>query len=239
MKKINRIIKYIGITAITCLAFTACGNTVLEPTDTPISSDTPVVESVETTTDKDISESQAISISGTIDLTGAAPRSATSSFSQTITWIVNAVSDDYQAEHTADGQSKVTQGAIAVSTSTQKAFSLSLSKTGKWIIYVSGFSGDYTASEIPAGISPLFNGNTEITVTEQGLSNLKIPVSFTQTGTIPQEQMEELGLSDPIGTIRLAMSAPSSIGKVHAVLTKYQTTPAYTKEKEAVYIKEL
>lgn len=211
MKKIIR--KYIGLSAVLCLALTSCGNTLNETS-------TPVLETVETIDNSDETNS-IITITGKIDPTGAAPRSATSSFNQTITWIINAISTDYSFANTADGTSKITQGATASSVSTDKSFSLSLAQTGNWTITVHGFSGDYTNSEIPAGTAALFTGETEINVPEQGLSNLKISVSLQQTG------------STATGTVSLPMSAPSNIKKVTALLTEYQSEN--TKTKEAVF----
>ena len=211
MKKIIR--KYIGLSAVLCLALTSCGNTLNETKPT-------VPETVETIDNSDKINS-VITITGKIDPTGAVPRSATSSFNQTITWRISAKSADYSFANTADGTSKITQGATASSVSTDKSFSLSLAQTGNWTITVHGFSGDYTNSEIPAGTAALFTGETEINIPEQGISNLKLPVSLQQTG------------SQAIGTVSLPMSAPSNIKKVTALLTKYQSEN--TKTKEAVF----
>lgn len=211
MKHMNIIKKAAGTISIflLILSLTACGNAISENASS--------LSGVEGAT----KNTEGISLKGHIKLQGAVPaRSATSSFSDNITWVINATSSDFSAEH---GQ--LISGAQASALTSEKTFSMKISKEGTYAFTVLGYPGSYSTIEQVASKTPLFQGyKTEVEITETGLKNaLVITVGPLLTGTTPQSGDSPIAETSDSGTINLLINDSSeSISKLSATLTAYQ-----------------
>ena len=218
MKRINIINKAVAaISILLCaLSLAACGNAV-----------DALPESAENTT-------QGISAKVQIKMSGAAPsRSATSSFTDTITWYITAMSSDYSAD-----QGQVISGALASAFSSTNTFTMDIPKAGTYSFTVLGYPGLYTKAEQLTSLTPLFQGAKEsVEISKTGLaSSLVISVAPLFTGSQPQNaDPSEATVTTAKGSINLKISDESGlISKVTASLAAYQkdTDPI---KKEATF----
>lgn len=212
MKHINILKKATGAISILLiiLSLTACGNAISENASS--------LSGVEGTAKN---TAEGISLKGQIKLQGAAPaRSATSSFSGTITWVINAVSSDYSADH-----DQLISGAQASALTSENTFSMKIPKEGTYAFTVLGYPGSYSTIEQVASKTPLFQGyKTGVEIAETGLKTaLEITVAPLLTGTMPQSGDFPLAETSDYGTINLLINDISeSISKLSATLTAYQ-----------------
>ena len=212
MKHMNIIKKAAGAISILLiiLSLAACGNAISENASSLSGVEGAAKNTVE-----------SISFKGQIKLQGAAPaRSATSSFSGTITWVINAVSSDYSADH-----DQLISGAQASALTSENTFSMKIPKEGTYAFTVLGYPGSYSTIEQVASKTPLFQGyKTGVEITETGLRTaLEITVAPLLTGTAPQNADSPVAETSDYGTIDLIISDISeSISKLSATLTAYQ-----------------
>ena len=218
MKRINIINKAVAaISILLCaLSLAACGNAV-----------DALPESAENT-------AQGISAKVQIKMSGAAPsRSATSSFTDTITWYITAMSSDYSAD-----QGQVISGAQASTFASTNTFTMDIPKAGTYSFTVLGYPGLYTKAEQLTSLTPLFQGAKEsVEISKTGLaSSLVISVAPLLTGSQPQNaDPSEATVTTAKGIINLKISDESGlISKVAASLVAFQkdTDPI---KKEATF----
>ncbi len=181
MKKIKYIFAVLGLS----LALTGCEHAL---------SETSVIEPLETASNK-----KSITISGTINSSGATSRTATSSFDGDITWIITA----YSTDKSANGRS------------VSRNFTLECPVAGTWTILVLGYPGYHPDGSV-GSTEAIFSGTqANITVTDEGLES---PLQITAT---PLQALRNPN-SEVAGSISLDISSESAdVKKVQAKLKAY------------------
>ncbi len=193
MKKIKYIFAVLGLS----LALTGCEHAL---------SETSVMEPLETASNK-----KSITISGTINSSGATSRTATSSFDGDITWIITASSTDNPGK-TASGRS------------VSRNFTLECPVAGTWSISVSGYPGYHPDGSVGSTNAIFYGTQANITVTEDGLES---PLQITATLLQPLTALT----SGVDGSISLDISSEST--DVKTVKAKLKAYPSGTETIQA------
>lgn len=219
MKLINRLFRILILPLAVLLLFTACQNEVNENSKPQAISGVEGVESTE----------KGITLKGEIKLSGAVPsRSATTSFSDDITWWIMAMAynPDKNEGVTGSGNDEIENTSVFTIT-TSNSFSLTLPEAGNWSITINGYAGIYTEETIPLDSQPVFIYNGEPAEYTADASKLTWTIYPSLNPYLTFDLNSDEGVKK--GSINLPVTVNAeNVYRVSATLAKNQGTDADT-----------
>lgn len=219
MKQINKLLHILILPLAVLLLFTACQNEVNENSKPQAISGVEGVESTE----------KGITLKGEIKLSGAAPsRSATTSFSDDITWWIMAMAynPDKNEGVTGSGNDEIENTSVFTIT-TSNSFSLTLPEAGNWSITINGYAGIYTEETIPLDSQPVFIYNGEPTEYTADANKLTWTIYPSLNPYLTFDLNSDEGVKK--GSINLPVTVNvENVYRVSATLAKNQGTDADT-----------